>query len=263
MDCIGPLAHSAVDCAIAMDVISGWDQNDTTTCSIPGKHYPLGQLKTEKIRIGIDRQLIETADDHTVSALEDVEDHLKQLGALINEVSLQDIELLNDLQQVLVKCEGAAYHGSKIRQTPDQVSLETRSVIQEGFVISATRYLEAQCLRPKLLERFNAQAFADVEVLLLPAASGEVPLYKPSNQCEADEIEANFTATARFTRFANYLGLPCIAFPVGLAKNGLPIAAQLLGKPWSETCLLQIVDAYQNLMGQENGFPYTPLDQQR
>ena len=53
-------------------------------------------------------------------------------------------------QQVLVKCEGASFIGPKLRTAPDQISLATRSVIQEGFLIPATCYIEALSLRATL-----------------------------------------------------------------------------------------------------------------
>jgi aspartyl-tRNA(Asn)/glutamyl-tRNA(Gln) amidotransferase subunit A len=44
---------------------------------------------------------------------------------------------------------------------------------------------------------------------------------------------------------ANLAGIPGIAFPVGQDSNHLPIGMQLMGKPFDESTLLQIVHSYQ------------------
>ena len=51
--------------------------------------------------------------------------------------------------------------------------------------------------------------------------------------------------SARFTRFANYLGTPGLSVPCGFTESGLPAAFQLLGRPFSEQILLAVAHAYQ------------------
>jgi Asp-tRNA(Asn)/Glu-tRNA(Gln) amidotransferase A subunit family amidase len=51
---------------------------------------------------------------------------------------------------------------------------------------------------------------------------------------------------AIFTRFVNYLGLPATAFPVGFSHSGLPVGAQLVGRPFADMFCLSVVQAYQD-----------------
>jgi aspartyl-tRNA(Asn)/glutamyl-tRNA(Gln) amidotransferase subunit A len=59
------------------------------------------------------------------------------------------------------------------------------------------------------------------------------------------EIMTLLAGLTRNTRPFNFLGLPALSVPAGFADNGLPIAFQLIGRPFSEDVILQIGDAYQ------------------
>ena len=50
---------------------------------------------------------------------------------------------------------------------------------------------------------------------------------------------------SRFTRFANYLGLPVLAVPAGFDARGLPVGLQIVGCPNSEASLIAIGTALQ------------------
>ena len=87
----------------------------------------------------------------------------------------------------------------------------------------------------------------------MPVSPSTAPERVPDSQSSALQIEKDFTASARFTRFANYLGIPAIAFPIGIDANGLPISAQILAKPWAEKLVLELVNIFQKTSGMTNG----------
>lgn len=47
---------------------------------------------------------------------------------------------------------------------------------------------------------------------------------------------------AALTRAFNYLGLPVLSVPIGVDGNGMPVGAQLVGKPLAEGRLLAMAD---------------------
>ncbi|KAG9131659.1 hypothetical protein Leryth_009409 [Lithospermum erythrorhizon] len=55
----------------------------------------------------------------------------------------------------------------------------------------------------------------------------------------------NGAALVRYQIAGNFLGLPAISVPVGYDKCGLPIGLQFIGKPWSESFLLQMAFSLQ------------------
>jgi aspartyl-tRNA(Asn)/glutamyl-tRNA(Gln) amidotransferase subunit A len=86
-----------------------------------------------------------------------------------------------------------------------------------------------------LIKRDFEQAFAaGVDAILTPATpSAAFGLGEMSN---ADPIEMYLNDV--FTVTVNLAGLPGVAVPVGLDKQGLPLGLQLIGRPWEEGDLL-------------------------
>ena len=52
-----------------------------------------------------------------------------------------------------------------------------------------------------------------------------------------------------FTVTVNLAGLPGIAVPAGLDRQGLPLGLQLIGKPWEEGALLNVAKAVEDRAG--------------
>lgn len=243
MDCIGPLAVTAEDCSLMLSAISGPDPRDP---SCPADRSAFAHCLDEppdSVHIG-------AFSPHARGCATLVADGIKALKAAGFELRIVEspgIGRLNDLQQVLVKCEAAALHGPKIRQASDALSADFRSVVQEGFCIPATTYIEALSLRTTALKEFVGKVFDACDALLMPVTPGPVPIYDPAGSEEPAVVDAAFSESARFTRFANYLGLPAVSYPCGFDDRGLPRALQLIGRPWAEGLLLRIVHRLQLL----------------
>jgi aspartyl-tRNA(Asn)/glutamyl-tRNA(Gln) amidotransferase subunit A len=43
----------------------------------------------------------------------------------------------------------------------------------------------------------------------------------------------------------SFAGVPALAVPTGADADGLPLAVQLVGRPWAESTLLSVAAAYQ------------------
>ena len=49
----------------------------------------------------------------------------------------------------------------------------------------------------------------------------------------------------RLTRPFNFSGHPACSLPCGFTADGLPIGMQLVGRPFDETTVFRVADAYQ------------------
>lgn len=243
MDCIGPLASDAAGCAMLLELIAGEDGGDPSTLQGRQRFTPVPGVADRSLRIGVDRSIPGTIGRHQGVALSRVEAVFRDMGLGIVETVLPELEPLNQLHQVVVKCEGAAYLAPLLSSGDNKVSESVRHVVREGYEISAAAYLSALRLRLPTLRAFLDAVLGDADAILLPLCPDDVP------SSDHDDIMGLFARSARFTRFVNYLGLPTIAFPVCRDDNGLPVSVQLLGKPRDEFALISLVDAFERVSG--------------
>jgi len=82
-----------------------------------------------------------------------------------------------------------------------------------------------------------ARSFRDVDVLVLPTTNGSIPTVK---QAEGNPL----ALAAENTMFANYFGLPAISVPSGLDARGLPLALQIVGRPWEDGTVLELANTF-------------------
>ena len=100
-------------------------------------------------------------------------------------------------------------------------------------------------MRSQLLDEFVRDVFGKVDVLhtpLLPMLVPTIAETMPSNGIAYLEMVASLT---RNTTVGNYLGLPAMSVPCGFSGNGLPVAFQLIGRPFDEAMLFRVGHAYE------------------
>jgi len=249
LDVFGPIARSAEDCALILQAIVGRDDRDSSTVDMPVPNY------FEELRLDLKGLTIGVPDNHFFPELEDVVrpmhhatlERLADLGAKIMRLPMPDPTPLYRLTNLVNKAEAAALHGRWIRERPHDYNLSTLARIEAGFHIPATAYIEALNLRPVILRDFTAAVFDQgCDVLYVPVLTGPVPTIAETTIEEAGATEAIIDKITRCTRWVSYLGLPGASFPCGFA-NGLPVSAQLIGRPFSEHTLLGVIHAYQQV----------------
>jgi aspartyl-tRNA(Asn)/glutamyl-tRNA(Gln) amidotransferase subunit A len=171
---------------------------------------------------------------------------LRDLGASLRFMPIPDPDPLYRLTNLVNKAEAAALHARWLKERPEQYALSTSSRIEAGFHIPATAYIEALNLRPKVLRAFVASVFESLcDALYVPVLTSPVPTIAEMTISASGNAPAIIEKVTRCTRWVSYLGLPGAVFPCGFA-DGLPVAGQLIGRPFTEGALLGIVNAYQS-----------------
>ena len=82
-----------------------------------------------------------------------------------------------------------------------------------------------------------ARSFREVDVLVLPTTNGSIPTVK---QAEGNPL----ALSAENTMFSNYFGLPAISVPSGFDAEGLPLALQIVGRPWEDGTVLELANTF-------------------
>jgi len=249
LDCVGPLARSARDCARLMQVIGGADPADPTAAIRPVPRYEAGlDGKVRGLRIGVPRSYYyDPVTPEIKQRLDESLDALRRLGARVIEVDVPDMTLINTLMHVLMTVEAATIHRRWLQSRRQDYSDQVASRIEPGLFYPATRYAEALGMRASLAREFVDTALGNVDVLHLPAIPIPVPTIDDTTRGNPADVARIIGVIGHCTRGINYLGLPAISVPAGFDSKGLPVAFQLVGRPFCEARLLHAADAYQRV----------------
>ena len=248
LDCFGPLARTARDVAMILQVIAGHDENDPTTTRDDVPDYLAGlEGDLDGLRVGVPtNHLYPDVDLELKPMLEAALSALEDLGCELVELEMPDPERIHTLANVINKSEAAALHDEWIRMRPQDYSISVRSRLEAGYFLPATRYIQAQRLRPRVLSAFDEAVFARADVLFTPVTSIPVPRIEDASISRSADAPRIVDAITRCTRWVSYLGLPALSVPCGFTEKGLPVGFQVVGKPFDESLLLKIANSYQS-----------------
>ena len=146
-------------------------------------------------------------------------------------------------------------HARWMRERPQDYSLYVRSRVEAGYHIPATTYLEALNLRPRFLSEFLETVYTRVDVLHTPVMVMPPPTIAESEPKDSGDVAALVAHISRNTRPFNYLGLPALSVPAGFSASDLPVAFQLVGRPFSEAQLFNVAHLYQKETGWHKRVP--------
>ena len=248
LDCVGPLAQSARDCARLLRVIAGPDPRDGAAAAVPVPDYERQlDVPVRGLRVAVPRGFYDDFLDPEVRAARDESLRvLRELGVVIVETRVPDMELITAATHVVMTSEAATIHRRWLAERPLDYSDQVRGRLEAGLYYPATRYLEAQSLRTRLTRQYLELAMGDCDVVHLPAIPVAVPTIAQTTTGSPADSQAMIAKVGHCMRALNYLGLPALCLPAGFCSQGLPIGFQLVGKPFDEATVLRMGHAFQS-----------------
>ena len=265
LDQCGPMAPSAEDCAITLNIISGLDARDSTSVDLPVPDYTATLNDSiEGLRIGLPKEFFAEGLNAQVGAVIDrAIKEFEQRGAIIKEVTLPNSHLAVPVYYVVAPAECSSNlsrfdgvrFGYRCEDPKDLKDLYERSR-WEGFGAEVKRrimigtyalsagyydayYLKAQKIR-RLIQQDFAEAFKEVDVIMGPSA----PTTAFKLGAKKDDPIAMYLEDL-YTIPVSLAGLPGMTFPIGFAADGLPVGMQLVGNYFQEARMLNIAHQYQ------------------
>ena len=228
LDHIGPLAMSVRDCALTFEAIS------TARNVTPGAHPSV-----KGMRVGIpENGFFDRAWPEVKDSVKALASKAQALGATVVSVRLPDLEQLNSVARLLLLAEATAAHSADLHRR-DMFGTDVLALLDQGRLISAADYVNAQRLRKKMTAAFNA-VWKQADCLIVPGTPTAAPKIG-QNSIEIDGIADDVRlVTTRLMRGINALGWPALSLPSGFAHNGLPIGVQMLGRANGEKTILEI-----------------------
>jgi aspartyl-tRNA(Asn)/glutamyl-tRNA(Gln) amidotransferase subunit A len=258
LDQAGPIARDVRDAAILLGSMAGHDPRDSTSADLAVPDYEAAVGRSIKgMKIGVPR---EYRVDGMPAEIETLWGQgaawLRAAGAEIVEISLPHTKYALPAYYIVAPAEAssnlARYDGVRygLRVPGRDVTEMYENTRAEGFgpevrrrimvgayVLSAgyydAYYVRAQKVRT-LIKRDFETAFANgVDAILAPATPSAA--FGIGENANASPVEMYLNDV--FTITVNMAGLPGLAVPAGLSAEGLPLALQLIGRPFDEETL--------------------------
>lgn len=267
LDQAGPMAKSAEDLALLLNVMAGFDTRDSTSIQREPEDYahdlekPLGQL-----RIGLPREYFAKGMSNDVaSAVEAAIAEYRKLGATIVEISLPNARLSIPVYYVLAPAEASSNlsrfdgvrYGYRAEQYTDLEDMykktraqgfgaEVKRRILIGTYVLSHGYYDAYYLQAQKLRRLIANDFTDAfkqcDVIMGPTTPAVA-----FNLGEKSSDPIQMYLSDIYTSAANLAGLPAMSIPVGFGDKNRPVGLHIIGNYFREAQMLNITHRYQQV----------------
>ncbi|MFN3718072.1 MAG: amidase [Rhizobium rhizophilum] len=232
-DCVGPLARTVEDAYSILRVIAGPDGRDTTCMAVAGPAPLMDEIGA--LRVGILGGLFESGlEDAVATAIETTAHVLENEVAWLGMSKGIDMPSIAELANVVAMAEAGTVHFDWMRKRAEDYGPQIRMRLAQSLAIPAPIYIRALQMRSVLLEAFLNEAFGDTDILIAPAMPALPPLSSEVDIGTSPKMNAVVSAMTSFTRPFSFLGLPVVTLPVAVSPGGLPIAIQIIARPWRE-----------------------------
>lgn len=265
----GPMAKSAEDLALLLNVMVGFDPRDSTSLQRDAEDYARDlQKPLTGLRIGLPKEYFaEGMSGDVARALEIALDEYRKLGAQTVEISLPNASLAIPVYYVLAPAEASSNlsrfdgvrYGYRAPSYTDLADMYRKSRAQ-GFGAEVKRriligtyvlshgyydayYIKAQKLRRLIAQDF-AQAYQQCDIIMGPTTP---TVAFNLGEKSGDPIQMYLSDI--YTSAANLTGMPAMSIPVGFGDKNRPIGLHIIGNYFKEAQMLNVAHQYQQVTG--------------
>ena len=233
LDHVGPLGLTVDDVAAVYRALAG-----DAGRAAPADSGDDGGLPA--IRIGLPRRyFLDLLDPDVRAAFEAAVDRLRAGGAEPATVDIPHAPEISRTYRHTQLREAYAAHAATLETRGNDYSPAVRQRLELGRSVSRADYARAQEIRETLRGEVDA-ALAGREVLLLPTLPIPAPRLGAEEVRVGDRTIDVRSVTLRLTQLFNLTGHPAVSIPCGTTPDGLPCAAQLVGRPGATARLLAV-----------------------
>ena len=269
----GPMAKSAEDLALMLNVMAGFDARDSTSLERPAEDYarllevPAAGDRAKPLRglrIGVPKEYFgDGLSSDVAAAVEAALAQFEKLGAKRVAISLPNSGLSVPAYYVIAPAEASSNlsrfdgvrYGHRAAEYGDLADMYRKSRAQ-GFGAEVKRriligtyvlshgyydayYLKAQKIRRLIAQDFT-EAYKQCDLIMGPTAPS-VAFALGAKASDPVQMYLNDI----YTVSANLAGLPAMSIPCGFGEGGMPVGLQLAGNYFAEARMLQAAHQYQ------------------
>ena len=284
LDHVAYFTRSVEDSALALDILSKHDENDSTSSFKKRDVYGDVKANLKGKKIAVINQIINSITDKTLKdKFNKSIEYFNKNGAKVLYIDF-DLDLLKAIYPTyfIISCAEATSNNANLDgikfgpnyggKTYEEVMFNARTrgfspLIKRRFVIGSYAlmrenqkelFLRAQKVRHVIVDKVN-EIFKDFDAIYLPAA----PSVAPKIDNSSENVNENYVIADNWLAIGNFGGFPSITLPIGI-EDDLPLGVNLTAKPFDEKNLLSIalgLEEHTGLKGM-NIFNYKDLNKE-
>ena len=236
LDHVGVFARSLADTALILDVLAGYDPNDSDTRPVAAPAFleTVAEEPPLPPRFAFVRTPVwDRADAEIRAAFESL---VGRLGDQAQSINLPEAYAAAWDDQRAVMAADMAHNLNAViaRGGANASSQQLRDYLAEGDKVSAVRYLAARD-NARRYESGIAEIFKEFDAIITPATTGVAP-------------KSEATGSPMFCTLWTLTGLPALSLPLLTGEAGMPLGVQLIGERGDDARLLRTANWLVNML---------------
>jgi aspartyl-tRNA(Asn)/glutamyl-tRNA(Gln) amidotransferase subunit A len=262
IDHVGPLARSAWDIAVLLQVIAGYDKLDSSSAKMPIPDYlkeisySEGRRRTrrnsnndsnKKFKIGIPKQFFfDMIEPKVMEIFREFVDRLDSCGiTTVSNVDVDGTDRILETWRPIRLAEATSIHNKWMISRHQEYGEDVIRMLQKGQEVTAVHYINAlrkwrQDIRDAILN-----AMSEYDALLVPTTIIPAPFLDQKEVNIEGKTAEVYSCLSKLTTVFNITGLPALSVPAGLVDSKLPVGVQLVGRLFDESRILKIAYTYE------------------
>ena len=240
MGLVGPMARSAEDIQLLMEVTAGPERHDPS--SAPVSVTPPADEELDGLTVGV----VEEAEGYPVTAetraaVQTAAEALRTEGFRTEAVCFEEFDEARKTWEILFSIGGYTLTQPLIRGREDDVHPLSQGLFAakpRAEAMTYPEFLDAWVARDRLRARF-LKPFERCRIVLCPVASVPAPPHGRT-EWEIDGQTVFYPRTYAYSQVFNLTSQPALSAPVGKSPEGLPIGVQIVGRHFEDAWVVAV-----------------------
>jgi aspartyl-tRNA(Asn)/glutamyl-tRNA(Gln) amidotransferase subunit A len=243
LDRLGPLARSAMDLGLVLEVIAGPDSRDPTSNPTSAFRFRRDPGKVAGRKIGVIRAEFDAVPPANQALFAKALDVFKQGGFVLEDVALPNVPTTVISDEISRTEAGAVFkslfNDKSIRQYTDQIKA---AEWMASSMLPASDYMTLQRVRALLTMKAD-EMMAQYSAVIAP--NNAVGSRVIQRSTERERPSATLNLQPRLASLCALAGLPGLGIPCGFDVDGMPLGLHIAGRAWGEQAMLDAGMAFQ------------------
>jgi len=257
----GPMARTVADAALMLSVLGEPHASSPFAAAMPAERFASATLARDfsGVHVAWSESLGGLpVDDGVRGALAGVPAALADLGCVVDARD-PDLRGAEEAFVTLRVWYYALALGQLARERPGEVSAVNREEVERGRALRGEDVGRAHVLLTELWERMRSFMTSYEFLVTIVSQVPPFDVEQPFPPTVAGVPMASYRDWMRSCTWISATGLPAISVPAGFTETGLPVGAQIVGRPGDDLGVLELAHAIERATGAGRRRPPPPF----